>query len=109
MKTNILFILIVTLTLLSFCYAETKQNKQNPPDCTKPKSKLAVFIISILVGSLGIDRFYTGYIGLGIGKLLISIFSCGLCGWIWWLIDWILIVTDSWDSEFSGCKFNKDF
>ncbi|MGI6595847.1 MAG: TM2 domain-containing protein [Elusimicrobia bacterium] len=45
-------------------------------------------ILSILVGEFGIDRFYTGYVGLGILKLLTG----GGCG-IWWLIDIILIAT----------------
>ncbi|MBP5337793.1 MAG: TM2 domain-containing protein [Prevotella sp.] len=44
-------------------------------------------IISVLVGSLGIDRFYIGDIGLGIGKLLTG----GGCG-VWWLIDLFLIM-----------------
>ena len=44
-------------------------------------------ILSILVGSLGIDRFYIGDTGLGIGKLI----TCGGCG-IWTIIDWFLIM-----------------
>jgi TM2 domain-containing membrane protein YozV len=43
-------------------------------------------IISILAGSLGIDRFMIGDTGLGIGKLL----TCGGIG-IWTIIDWFLI------------------
>ena len=45
-------------------------------------------IMSILFGSLGVDRFIMGHIGLGILKLL----TAGGCG-IWWLIDVILIAT----------------
>jgi TM2 domain-containing membrane protein YozV len=44
-------------------------------------------VISVLVGSLGIDRFYIGDIGLGVGKLL----TCGGLG-IWAIIDWFLIM-----------------
>lgn len=55
---------------------------------TKKRSFIAALILSILVGSLGIDRFYLGYIGLGILKLL----TAGGCG-VWWLIDVILIAT----------------
>lgn len=44
-------------------------------------------ILSVLVGSLGIDRIYIGDTGLGIIKLL----TCGGCG-IWWLIDLFLII-----------------
>jgi len=45
-------------------------------------------IMSILFGSLGVDRFIMGHVGLGILKL----FTLGGCG-IWWLIDLILIAT----------------
>ena len=44
-------------------------------------------IVSILAGSLGIDRFLIGDTGLGIGKLL----TCGGLG-IWAIIDWFLIM-----------------
>ena len=43
-------------------------------------------IMSILFGSLGVDRFIMGHIGLGILKLI----TFGGCG-IWYLIDVILI------------------
>lgn len=52
------------------------------------KSKIVALILSIFLGELGIDRFYLGYIGLGILKLI----TCGGFG-IWWLIDLILIAT----------------
>ena len=48
-------------------------------------------ILSILVGELGVDRFYTGSIMLGILKLV----TFGGCG-VWWIIDIILIVTGSY-------------
>ena len=49
---------------------------------------LTALLLSIFLGYLGIDRFYMGYIGLGILKLL----TLGGCG-IWALIDIILIAT----------------
>ena len=53
------------------------------------KQKNVALILSILLGELGIDRFYLGYTGLGILKLI----TAGGMG-IWWLIDIILIATD---------------
>lgn len=53
------------------------------------KDWLAALLLSIFLGQLGVDRFYMGYIGLGVVKLL----TAGGCG-IWWLIDVILIATD---------------
>ena len=45
-------------------------------------------IMSILFGSLGVDRFIMGHVGLGILKLI----TMGGCG-IWWLVDLIMIAT----------------
>ena len=44
-------------------------------------------VVSLLAGTLGIDRFMIGDTGLGIGKLL----TCGGLG-IWAIIDWFLIM-----------------
>ena len=52
------------------------------------KSKVVALVLSICLGELGIDRFYLGYIGTGILKLI----TCGGFG-IWWLIDLIMIAT----------------
>lgn len=43
-------------------------------------------IMSILFGSLGVDRFIMGHVGLGVLKLV----TLGGCG-VWWLVDLILI------------------
>ena len=55
---------------------------------TSDKDWTVLLILSILLGGLGVDRFYAGSIGLGILKLL----TAGGCG-IWWLVDIIMIVT----------------
>ena len=52
------------------------------------KSKTTALILSILVGGLGVDRFYLGYTGMGVLKLL----TAGCFG-ILWLIDIINIAT----------------
>ena len=53
------------------------------------KRKITALLLSIFLGSIGVDRFYLGYIGLGIVKLI----TCGGFG-IWSLIDIILIAVD---------------
>mgnify|MGYP001576276088 FL=1 len=54
------------------------------------KKWIVALLLSIFVGSIGVDRFYMGYIGTGILKL-ITLGGFGL----WWLIDLILIATKS--------------
>lgn len=54
------------------------------------KNKLTAILLSIFVGGLGIDRFYLGYTGLGIVKLL----TLGGFG-IWALIDLIMLCAGS--------------
>ncbi|MCR5862293.1 TM2 domain-containing protein [Flavobacterium sp. J372] len=51
------------------------------------KDPTTILIVSILAGSLGIDRFLIGDTGLGVGKLL----TCGGLG-VWALVDWFLIM-----------------
>lgn len=53
-----------------------------------PKSFTTALLLSLFLGSLGVDRFYLGYTGLGVAKLL----TLGGCG-IWSLIDFIMIAT----------------
>lgn len=42
----------------------------------KRKNKLEAFLLSILIGSTGADRFYLGFIGLGVAKLLLNVLAC---------------------------------
>ena len=53
----------------------------------QPKDWTTVLLLSIFLGTLGVDRFYLGYTALGIVKLV----TLGGCG-IWWLIDLIMII-----------------
>lgn len=53
------------------------------------KNWTTALILSILLGELGIDRFYLGKIGTGILKLI----TAGGCG-IWWIYDIIMIATN---------------
>ncbi|WP_396160716.1 TM2 domain-containing protein [Flavobacterium sp.] len=51
------------------------------------KEPTTALLLSIFLGELGVDRFYIGDTGMGVGKLL----TCG--GLIVWkIVDWFLIM-----------------
>ena len=54
------------------------------------KNKTVAILLSFFLGGLGIDRFYLGYTGLGVLKLLTG----GVFG-ILWLIDFVRLLTGS--------------
>lgn len=53
-------------------------------------------IISLIGGTMGIDRFFIGDMGLGVAKLL----TCGGFG-IWTVVDWFLIMDATRDKNTS--------
>ena len=55
------------------------------------KDWIVTLVLAILVGGLGIDRFYSGSILLGVLKLV----TFGGLG-LWWLIDLIMLVTGNY-------------
>jgi TM2 domain-containing membrane protein YozV len=61
---------------------------------------LITLLLCLFVGNLGVHRFYTGHIAIGVVQLLTG----GGC-LIWWLIDFILIVSGSFkDAEGNPIK-----
>jgi len=61
------------------------------------KDKDILVLLSVLLGWLGVDRFYRGQIGLGIVKLLTS----GGCG-IWWAVDSLIYLLGNLPKDNDG-------
>ena len=67
------------------------------PAKTEPNKKLVAGILGILIGALGIHKFYLGYTKAGILQILSNI-ACGIGGLIG-LIEGIIYLTKS-DEDF---------
>src|SRR5438270_567689 len=63
-------------------------NAGEVPGLFSDKSFMTAILLSWFLGVFGVDRFYLGYTGLGVLKLL----TLGGCG-IWHIIDVVLIAT----------------
>lgn len=66
-------------------------NYQNQPASTNEDRWLIALILCILVGSLGVHRFYTGNIVTGV-LMLITLGGCG----VWTIIDLIMIAANTY-------------
>ncbi|MDQ3159383.1 MAG: DUF4352 domain-containing protein [bacterium] len=83
----------------------SKTSKKSNPNQTKEEGKdfLTAALLSLFLGGIGVDRFYMGYVGLGILKLI----TFGGCG-IWYLIDLILILTGNLKTADKKALANRD-
>lgn len=61
----------------------------NPVIAAKASSKIAAGICGILLGSLGIHKFILGYTSAGLIMLLVTLLTCGIAGWVMWIIGLI--------------------
>lgn len=73
----------------------------------KQRKSLTTFLLSFLVGVFGTDWFYLSrgvgiYIFAGVMKCL----TCGCCG-IWWLVDWIRVLTDGFPDGLGHALYNN--
>lgn len=63
------------------------------------KNKWVYILLGVFLGEFGIHNFYTGYIGRGVVKLLITILSFGYVFWISWIWAIVEICTVRIDSR----------
>lgn len=70
------------------------------------KSRLTAGLLQMMLGSLGIGRFYLGYKMLGLMQLGSSLLTCGVAGTIWGFIDGIMIINGTPAEDADGLPLN---
>jgi TM2 domain-containing membrane protein YozV len=66
-----------------------------PSSGMKKVNWVLVLVMSIIFGYFGVDRFIMGKVGTGILKLAITLVTLGFGGFVWWVIDIVLIAIKS--------------
>lgn len=61
---------------------------------TKDPRFTTVLLLLLLVGAVGVHRFYVGKYGTGIIIIIVSLFTMGIGGIIWVIIDLILLLNN---------------
>jgi TM2 domain-containing membrane protein YozV len=72
--------------------------------------KVAAGICAILLGSIGIHKFILGYTTEGLIMLLVTVLTCGLGGFVTWiigLVEGITYLTKSDDEFYNTYIVNK--
>ena len=71
------------------------------------KSRLVAGLLGIFLGCFGVHNFYLGYNGKAIAQLLITVLSCFVLSgisFIWGLIEAILILVGTINTDANGVK-----
>ena len=74
------------------------------------EKKIVAGILAILVGPLGIHKFYLGYTTAGLIMILVTVLTCGIGGSIMWvigLIEGIIYLTKTDEQFYQEYIVNK--
>ena len=88
------------------CGVKVNKNNGNPANADpNAKSKLAAGLLAIFLGCFGVHNFYLGNTGKAVAQLLITVLSCfvlSVVSAVWGLIEGILILTGSINTDANG-------
>ncbi|KAI7866344.1 hypothetical protein BDF14DRAFT_1743694 [Spinellus fusiger] len=102
--TWLIVISMAVVLTLSFHFAllPTQRPAEVEPitnaECISERSWFLSLFLSVFFGAFGVDRFYLGYVFLGIVKLV----TAGLAG-VWWAVDVVLIGLNVLTDHPNGC------
>lgn len=65
------------------------------------KSRVAAGVLGIVLGHIGVHRFYLGYIGIGILQIVVTCCTLGIGG-LWGFVEGIVILTGGFRTDARG-------
>lgn len=101
LMTNSKFFESYQLTTVRERMLQADESKWAQAQMIQLKDPTTSLIVSLLGGSLGIDRFIIGDTGLGVVKLI----TCGGLG-VWTIIDWFMIMPATKQKNFEKFQMN---
>lgn len=88
------------------CGVKVNKTNGNPANSDpNAKSKIAAGLLAIFLGCFGVHNFYLGNTGKAVAQLLITVLSCfvlSVVSAVWGLIEGILILTGSINTDANG-------
>ncbi|MCK6486712.1 MAG: NINE protein, partial [Phycisphaerae bacterium] len=69
------------------------QGRYNVPTFPQ-RDRLTVGMLGLFLGPLGVHRFYTGHVAIGVWQILATLFSAGFAG-LWGIIEGIMVLSHS--------------
>jgi TM2 domain-containing membrane protein YozV len=70
----------------------------NPPRGEPVKSRLIAGLLGVILGWLGVHRFYLGFYRIGFFQLLVTAITLG-AGAVWGFVDGVLILSGHVDRD----------
>ena len=78
---------------------------------TEQKSVLVAALLAFFLGTFGVHNFYLGYTSKAVAQLLITVISCGMGAvitQIWAIVEMVLLLTGSINTDGNGMPLKKD-
>lgn len=75
------------------------------PACScdnRTKSQAKAGILQLMLGGIGLGRFYLGYKTIALAQILANLCTCGIAGTVWGFVDGILILNGSVKEDAKG-------
>lgn len=83
-------------------------NSGRPVPVEPPRSRLIAAFLALFFGPFGLDEFYLGETGIGVARIVVTVFTWGIGGMIWGVVSALRLLTYKKNTDAYGRPL-KDF